>query len=228
MGLTRFPHGISSFGVPVIGSGSIPSTTGSYFFVHSGTGSNGNTGEDKDHPFATIDYAIGKCTASKGDVILVMPGHAETIADATSLVPDVAGISIIGLGSRNNRPTITYSATGSEIIVTGESTVIRNIIFKAGISAVATAIDVDANYVTIDNCMFYYGGTTTYDFVLSVDIDAYDYAIVSNCEFYAEAATAGATAGIRIDDANGLIIENNWFHGDFADAPIANIAADAL
>ena len=78
MGLTNFPNGISSFGVPVLGGGAI-TTTGSIFFVDSVTGSNGNSGADSDHPFATIDYAIGKCTANKGDHILVMPGHNEAI-----------------------------------------------------------------------------------------------------------------------------------------------------
>lgn len=230
MSLTHFPHGVSSFGMPVIGSGGgqVPVTTGSYFFVNSVTGSDSYTGENQDSPLATIDAAINKCTANKGDVIIVMPGHAETIADATSLVPDVDGITIVGLGNGFDRPELTFSATDSEIIVTGENTVLRNLIFKAGISAVATAVDVDANYVTIDSCLFYYGGTTGYDFVIGVDIDAYDYTEVKNCEMYAEAATAGAEKGIRIDDANGLTIENNWLHGDFADAPIANVGADAL
>ena len=35
------------------------------------TGSNGNAGTYR-HPFSTIDYAIGRCTAGRGDVIYVM------------------------------------------------------------------------------------------------------------------------------------------------------------
>ena len=100
MGLTKFPNGISSMGMPVIGGAY--STTGSVFFVDSNTGSNGNSGADKDHPFADIDYAIGRCTASKGDIIFVMPGHSETAA--TQITCDVAGVSIIGLGRGGNNP----------------------------------------------------------------------------------------------------------------------------
>ena len=230
MSLTNFPNGISSFGIPQLGGGGnlIPQTTGSYFFVDSNTGDDAGNEATFSKPVATIDAAINKCTASKGDVIIVMPGHAETIADATSLVPDVAGITIVGLGNRFNRPTITYSATGSEIIVTAENVTFRNLIFQAGVSAVATAIDVNANNVNIEQCLFYYGGTTTYDFVLSVDIDAFDNTVITDCEFYAEAATAGSSGAIRIDDANYITIQRNWFHGNYSDSAIANIAADAL
>jgi hypothetical protein len=51
MGTTNFPGGVTSFGVPVLGGGyAVPATTGNYFFVDSNTGSNGNSGKDKDHP----------------------------------------------------------------------------------------------------------------------------------------------------------------------------------
>jgi len=62
MGLTQFPNGISSFGIPVIGGSQIPVTTGTYFFVDD-SGSNANDGLDPDHPVATIEYAFGLCTA---------------------------------------------------------------------------------------------------------------------------------------------------------------------
>src|SRR5688572_2883165 len=71
---------------------------GSIFFVHSGTGSNSNDGSSPDSPMATLDAAIGLCTASKGDTIYVMPGHAETIAAADGFDADVAGVSIVGIG----------------------------------------------------------------------------------------------------------------------------------
>ncbi len=228
--MTTFSDMVYSMGgIPAVGGGEIPASTGDYYFVHSGTGSDSNAGIKKASPLATIDAAINKCTASQGDVIVVMPGHAETIADATSLVPDVAGITIVGLGNNFNRPTITYSATGSEIIVTGANTVIRNLVLKAGISAVATAIDVNANNVTIDRCHFYQGSTTTWDFVLSVDLDTTlaDYTTITDCVFQAEQATAGSTGGVRIDDADYVTIQRCVFLGDYSDSAIANIGADA-
>jgi hypothetical protein len=61
-------------------------------------GSDGNKGTFN-APFGTIDYAIGQCTAGRGDVIFVKPGHAETISAAGSIACDVAGVAIVGLGS---------------------------------------------------------------------------------------------------------------------------------
>lgn len=229
MSLTHFPHGVSSFGLPVLGSGgsTIPTTTGAYYFVDSSTGSSGNDGKEPTRALATINQAIDKCTANEADVIIVMPNHAETIANATTLVPDVAGITIVGLGNNSNQPEITFSATASKILVTGADTVLRNLRFVAGISAVVIGVDVDANNVTIEGCTFTFS-TTAFDFVIGIDVDAYDYCTIRGCTFDAETATAGAAAGIQLDDANDIIIDSCYFSGDFSLAAIANPSADAL
>ena len=38
--------------------------------------------QEPDAPFLTLDYAVSQCTASKGNVVYLMPGHAETISSA--------------------------------------------------------------------------------------------------------------------------------------------------
>ena len=114
--LTHFPHGVASFGIPLVGSSDY-TTTGNVFFVDSGStarGDNPAKGQAPDTPFSTIDFAVGRCTANNGDIIFVMPGHAEDISAATSLVMDVAGVRIIGMGIGRSRPVLTYTvATGS-------------------------------------------------------------------------------------------------------------------
>ena len=47
---------------------------------------------------ADIDTAIAACTAAAGDVILVLPGHAENLAADSAIDLDVAGVSIVGMG----------------------------------------------------------------------------------------------------------------------------------
>ncbi len=113
------------------------------------TGSDGNDGKTPEQPLATIDAAINLCTASRGDKIFVMPGHVEAVT-ATSIVPDVAGISIIGLGEGVNRPLLNFGATTSSIVVTGANTVIKNIRLKATIDSVVAGIDVRAAGVELD------------------------------------------------------------------------------
>src|SRR3954465_1858829 len=71
------------------------------FFVQSTNGNAGDSsgkGQTPDAPFATIDYAVGQCSANQGDLILVLPGHAETVSAAAGLALDVAGITVLGIG----------------------------------------------------------------------------------------------------------------------------------
>ena len=207
-------------GVPMQGA---EMTTGNIFFVDSVTGSSGNSGLTIGSPLATIDQAINKCTANKGDIIYVMPNHAETLGDnKTSLVPDVAGISIIGIGNGSDMPTITGSGTSSEIEISAANITFKNLRFEPGISAVLVGIDVNADYFTMEDCVMDYG-TALFDWVDYVDISAVDYAVIRNNRFIAQAATAGANTGIQLVDANYVTIEGNTFIGDFAEAPIWNI-----
>ena len=150
MPLSNFPNGVSSFGVPVMGGNSLPTSTGTYFFVSSTSGSNGNTGTDSSNPFSTIDYAIGRCTANKGDVIVVMPGHAETLTAAGSITCDVAGVSIIGLGDGADRPELTFgTATTASLLVTAANVSIENIVGITGIDALTNPFHIQAAGCTL-------------------------------------------------------------------------------
>jgi len=154
MGLTNFPNGVASFGIPIL-----PKledvTTGEVFFVQSTTGSNGNSGTDKDHPFADLTYALSKCSAGAGDRIYCMPSHAETISASGDLTLNVAGAEIIGIGRGAYRPTITYDTADTAILlITGASTRLRNFILTANYADVAMAVDVDAVDVSIEGCSF--------------------------------------------------------------------------
>lgn len=117
-----FMQGVTIRGVPI----DFPNS-GEVFWVNNSTtaiakgavgGSNGNNGSYR-RPFSTVDYAIGKCTADRGDIIYVMPGHAEAVT-ATSIALDVDGVSIVCLGRGENVATFTYGAAASTITVTGD------------------------------------------------------------------------------------------------------------
>ncbi len=87
---------------------------------------------------ATIDAAIGLCTANASDVIYVLPGHTEDITNG-SIACDIAGVSIIGLSNGSLKPTLTYSATNSKINVTAANCRFQNFRLTAGIGDVVTA-----------------------------------------------------------------------------------------
>lgn len=132
--------------------------SGDVFWVCSGTGTDAaGYGRNPDAPFATLDYAVGNCTASKGDIIYLMPGHAENIASATALVMDIAGVMVIGLGSGTLRPTITMTtATTATWNVTAANCWIENVLVVSNFLNVAAAMTVGAlaDGLTLKNVEF--------------------------------------------------------------------------
>lgn len=160
MGLTNFPNGVTSFGVPIIGStNQIPATTGNYWFVSSTTGSNGNDGKTPTTPFATVAYAISKSAAS--DVIVMMPGHAETIATAGGWTP-IAGTAIVGLGWGGYKPVIKLSATASSILVSAANVTFQNMRTTVSVSEVVKVFSVTGNDCTINGVDFIEDLTNNY------------------------------------------------------------------
>jgi hypothetical protein len=130
-------------------------TTGSIFFVNSGTGTDSaGNGKNPDAPFATINYAYTQCTDSKFDRIYVMPGHTETITGAAGVAANKIGVSLIGLGTGRLRPTVNYTtAIAASFDVSAASNYISNIIFTPnGFDAITAAMNVTAADFWMDNC----------------------------------------------------------------------------
>ena len=121
-------------------------TTGNAFYVDSGKTTTGadspECGKSADRPFLTLDYAIGQATASNGDVIYVMPGHAETITSAVTC--DCIGLSIIGLGRGRNIPAFTGSGAIDVFTITGASTYIGNIRIVGASASVTSLVNLAA------------------------------------------------------------------------------------
>lgn len=142
-------------GVP-LNLASLPRAKGKDFYVSSVVGHAGTSGRSPRDSLSTIDAAINKCTASQGDRIIVMEGHAEAISTATALNLDVAGITIVGLGTGSLRPTITLN-TGTDVTipVTAANITIRNVVFSANFAdIVAFFTSVAAKHFFLDACYF--------------------------------------------------------------------------
>jgi hypothetical protein len=224
--LTYFPNGIMA---PIVVGGGVESpVVGNVFFVGATAGSNWVAGVDDPsygtitHPFATIDYAIGKCVAANYDTIYVMPGHTETISSATSLVCDVAGVTIQGLGYGNARPTLTFSATASCIPISAANVTIKNIIIKPGIDEVVKLFYVTAAGVTLDKVDYQSVSTySTLQFVLTTN--AADQLTIQNCHHYQLTAGGSAQKWIQLVGTDTTRILNNTFNIVAANASTGSI-----
>lgn len=168
-------------------------------------------------PFATIDYAVGKCVASRGDIIMVKPGHTETVIAAAGLALDVAGIAIIGLGSGSLTPKVTLTtAATADVDVDAADITIHNIHFVSGFADIATAIDVNAQNCTIKNCRFTENATDE-NFLVCVEgglTTVSSGLVVEDC--YVLQPDAANTHFINVPGTpNGDIYRNNTIIGDF-------------
>jgi len=201
-------------------------TTGARWFVHSGTGTDGaGYGQNPDAPCATIDYAIGLATASVGDIIYVMPGHAESII-AAGIVVDKIGLSIIGLGHDHNRPPVTFTATASDVDVSATDVLIKGLRFVSGVNNLAKFIDASVGRMTIEDCEFITSSTyEAYCFiVLTTTVDDW---YIKGCRFIQPTDPDGTDHGdntgcIYFEDCLNITIEDCVFLGEFESAIIHN------
>ena len=197
-------------------------STGNRFYVDSGASLASDTagkGKNPDAPFATIDFAIGKCTASNGDIIFVMPGHAETIG-AAGVDMDVAGVSVIGIGRGADRPTITQNATGSTFAINAASAYVENLLI------ITTAVVVKMVDVNATDCHFHKCEFRMETAALGIDVDG---GSANTCDRFTmtdcvcDGQADGPNAFIFLNEiADDIYTGGNRIFGLFDDACIHN------
>lgn len=180
--------------------------------------------------YNTIDAAIGACTASQGDTIYVMPGHTEAITSG-SIALDIAGVTIIGIGSGAVKPTLSFGVTSSKISVTAADGTFQNFRFTAAVGDVVTAVlhataAQNTRYLDIE---FY--ATSTFNFINCYTLGAAN--ISDGCSWernYLRTADAGQLALVITAAAhNDLKFYNNYVvHAATAAGLLTAGAADLL
>jgi hypothetical protein len=224
--VSNFPGGFGK-GVTIRGMNVLNSYSGNVFWVDSNGGSDNGNGTFS-RPFATIDYAVGRCTADNADIIMVKAGHTEDIAAASGIDLDVAGISIVGLGNGRNRPTITYSATDSSMVIGADDVSVGGLFFDVtGIDAVVNAILVSAAdfQFTGNEVLMADSGGQAVEFILT-DASAERMVIEGNKILAPNAGANNAISLVGVTD--GVTIRGNHINGDFADACIHNPTGNVL
>lgn len=191
-----FTNGLTIRGLPVH-----TAYPGKVFWVSNATtlqvgqrgGSNGNKGTFES-PFSSINYAITQCTANRGDIIFVKPGHTETISASGDITASIAGVAIIGLGTGSMRPTITFDTIiSANIVVSAANVAFKNMIFTANFADITSVFNTTtAKFLTIEGC--------------------YIKATATNMNFLNVVDTNTTTA-----DTDGLaLIGNKWIEPDLA------------
>lgn len=180
----------------------------------------------RDNPYATLDFAVGQCTASNGDVIWVLPGHEETlVGDSTGGVGvdiDVIGVSVVGVGQGDARPTFTFdTATAADFKIAADDVLVHNLRFVAGIVSQAMFIETSGDDCEVSFCSFENG--SSFEALIAVNIGVgsndSDRFYIHDCKFVSD--TAGSTSAISVTTIQADVrIEYNDIRGDYSDAGI--------
>lgn len=211
--MTNFENGVASYGIPQIGQG-LPVTNGRYLFVSSVTGNSGNKGLTIEKPLATIASAVSRSLVN--DVIIVLPGHTETVASAGGIDFNVAGVSVVGLGVGNKRPVITFStSTAADMNIDADGVSIYNCVLDlTGVDALTAPIDVNAADFTFQgNKVITASSSAQATLAILTDANASRMRVINN-EFIGT-TDAGTATAIRIVGGNEHVIDNNRFYGAY-------------
>lgn len=188
MGITNFPNGIASFGIPVTGNG-IPATFGTVYFVDYDNGSDGVSVKSNSitRPFKTIAKALDVVTTNKNDVVVLSANGTHILTEM--LTVDKSRVHFIGLDCANRmygqgakiHLGVTTSATDiGTVLNTGVRNSFRNIKFS------------NANTVT--------GGIYCF-------VDGGEYTYMEGCEIYKETSLdiTGAAELVANGDSSAYV-----------------------
>tara|TARA_B100000575_G_scaffold31760_1_gene21394 strand:- start:30366 stop:31292 length:927 start_codon:yes stop_codon:yes gene_type:complete len=223
MPFSNFPNGFAN-GVAIRGMPILNGYGGNIFWVDSGSGSNNNDGTHV-RPYSTLDFAVGKCTANNGDVIIVKAGHTETVTAAGGLDLDVAGITIMGLGNGSDRPTVNFTtAVGADMDVGADNITISNFLFTGGIDALTGPIDINAADFTMLDCETKDVTGQATDFIVA---DTNANRLMIDGWTHRGAAAAGGASALQIVGGDGATVRNFFIDGNFDTAAIENVTTAA-
>lgn len=165
--------------------------------------------------FSTITLALAAAVADRGDVIYVLPGHAETISAAAGIAIAKNGVSLVGLGTGSARPTITFgTSTAATLTITAANVSMRNFIFTQSLDLIVSPIVISgANCSITDNYFMVANASFQAVQMILTTAGASNLSILRN-RFYGT-VDAGTTAAITLVGGDNITINDNDFIGAY-------------
>lgn len=148
------------------------SPVGDIYYVQSvhSLASDSSPGTHTSRPLATFDAAINKCVNHAGATISLLEGHAESAANATTFIPDVAGIKVIGDGRGTKRPTFTLTNAAGNIPISAANVYIENVLYTvSGTTDVTSGITITGSDVELVDVELRDGGSAA-QFVIGITL----------------------------------------------------------
>src|SRR5678816_2916158 len=174
-------NAVAQYGVQELGNLWLSVTGGKIFYVGSTAAISllGDVGQGiRDRVFTTVNTALAQCVSGRGHVIYVMPGYTETIgaADSWSSLGTTTDVTIIGMGRGTNRPTFTWSTTGSTVLFDTANFRLHNCNLNleptTGSVNVAAPITVTGSGCAITNCWIAAGTDANNKVTIGITVSA--------------------------------------------------------
>jgi hypothetical protein len=206
---------------------------GNVFFVQSTSSNAGDSagkGQTPDAPFASINYAVSQCTADQGDLVVVLPGHVETVTAAAGVALNVAGVTILGIGNGRQRPKVNFTtAAAASFDVTAARCSVENLYFKNAVASQTAMINVQAADCTFRNCEFEHADASTQAALVFLGNASADRLQVRDSYFHGS-TDAGTAAVISLVGGNDVQIVSNSIFGNYhaSNGVIKNATTDCL
>lgn len=228
MSISNYPNGFAQ-GVAIRGIPLLNMHGGNVFWVDSVSGADTGKGTHN-QPFASIDYAVGRCTTDQGDIIIVKAGHTETVATDGGLTIDVSGISIVGLGEGDNRPLVSIGTlVAAAAILSANGCVVENMRFSIAIDAATDPIQITGSGNIMRYCEIIEAAACEAIDLISIGADA-NRNVLHNLKIRGRNTADGdAHCAIHLNGCDDCEIYNiHAYNGDWQEAVIFNEVDECL
>lgn len=183
---------------------------------------------------STLAAGLARCRAGKGDVVVVLPGHTETVSTTTMLDNLVSGTQILGAAPFGSTlmPTFTFSGTTN----TSTWTVDDADVTMAGLKLACSGADSIDTPLVVTGASFSFinnyvdtgtGASNDCDVAITVGTGATNCTIAGNVMI----TTGGANTNIILvsgTGVNGLRILDNFIHGSCSSNALINLTGTAV
>lgn len=201
------------------------------WFVDGNSGNaanNANVGQGAswDLPFSTLNYAISRCSNDASNVIFVAADHTENWSTketasgttTTGACVDKSGVTIIGCGTQDRRPTFTTTATVGCLNVIATECSLYNLVFKSNYADTVVLIITDSggDGLLVENCEFRdLGASLEHKLAISIAANCND-TTIRGCRFLVSDGATASEAAIRFVGAHyRSTIQDCFFRGDW-------------
>lgn len=192
-------------------------------YVRSTGAQNGDLPEVVTNLVSTIAAGVAKCRSNMNDIVMVLPGHTETLTGTSNLFTPVAGAQVIGCGrpGATNNPNVTIGATGAGIALSAANMSIVGLNINSSTAAVTGAVVVTGAGVTLANNFFSFTGALGANAAITVT-GAASFVMRDN---YLAATTTLALVNVTGAGSTDLMIMGNAFRQTNAAGTSANYVA---